>query len=748
MRIAFLNPWTQASENQVYHSQAIAADRVGHELIHCANSSDVESIEPDFVLAVASTQPKLSKFTTYGVIHEPRERFLSSRSYYNNLLSYDGYLTVSETLNKFLKDINFATGKHYLDVGFYYVTPQRQDITSDLQYLISHHALTLTYLGTNWDKRRQSFFRRLSGRDDVQIFGPKQSWSHIESRAYGGVLPFDGNSVQEVYRRHGLGLCFLSRDHLADDIISNRLFEITSVGSIAICCDTPWIRKWFGDSVYYVNQNLADGPLLEQVGMRIEEIYADPATAVEKGRTAKAIFDSTFAAEKLINNAVDYHVEMQAKRRRIVASAKPAPLISVIIRCGSRPIEVLRRAISSIARQTYGRFELLFVRWQDIDLTEFEASVSEPIDRITVIDCFGQSRSATLWQGLSRISGDFFSVLDDDDWLFDTHFESLFLAAQTPLPERFFAFSGAIREHGCAKEVEAGATDTRELFYFGAALGPGLNSIGFMSNSFVASRDLLNPALLEDPKMTTAEDSYLILSLLAQVDPTFSFSATSVHDRSGHDHAFVAGGAERFEDLMTLQVRLSGRYRPAFAAKDAWKAMSDAWRERGSLLSMGTAPELLEKPDRIVVRMMDAAQSNISAELEEVACGYNVDQSGFSGRSAPIEGSIGSAVVQPPDGVPWAFGVALAVTGPRDEKFTNELVLVVDLMVERGEVGLGLLSKDERDFLYRRSFRANKKIWEVHIHVPDVREIGRLVVQNWEDPDGALAKVLGVKFLG
>ena len=87
MRIAFLNPWKNAAENQAFRSLQIAAERVGHELLHCRNSGDIDACAPDFVLASASTQPKLSDCPHYGVIHEPRDRFLENRAYFQNLLS-------------------------------------------------------------------------------------------------------------------------------------------------------------------------------------------------------------------------------------------------------------------------------------------------------------------------------------------------------------------------------------------------------------------------------------------------------------------------------------------------------------------------------------------------------------------------------------------------------------------------------------------------------------------------------------
>ena len=90
MKIAFLNPWRNASENQAFRSLEIAAARIGHELVTCTNSDDLEQASPEFVLAVASIQPKLTRFPTYGVIHEPRDRFLGNKEYFRNLLTYDG----------------------------------------------------------------------------------------------------------------------------------------------------------------------------------------------------------------------------------------------------------------------------------------------------------------------------------------------------------------------------------------------------------------------------------------------------------------------------------------------------------------------------------------------------------------------------------------------------------------------------------------------------------------------------------
>src|SRR5262249_17940414 len=131
-RIGFLNPWREKAENQAFASLRIAARRIGHELIQVTNSDEIVQAGLDFVLATASTQPKTTAVPTFGVIHEPRQRYWESKSYFENLLTYDGYLTISDTLERFLKALCAGAGRSP-HVGFYFNTPQRQVLTCNIE---------------------------------------------------------------------------------------------------------------------------------------------------------------------------------------------------------------------------------------------------------------------------------------------------------------------------------------------------------------------------------------------------------------------------------------------------------------------------------------------------------------------------------------------------------------------------------------------------------------------------------------
>jgi hypothetical protein len=730
MKIGFLNPWRVAAENQAFSSLRIAAERLGHELVHCANSEEVERHAPAFVLASASTQPKLADVPHYGVIHEPRDRFLAHREYFENLLSYDGYLTISETLHRFLADVTFGAGRGQ-PIGYYYNTCQRQEAAADLESLIGRRALRIAYFGTNWDRRREGFFRILSETEGVEICGPAHSWPHVSPGGYGGTVAFDGTAVQERYAANGIGLCMLSDQHLQDDIVSNRIFEITSVGAIALCCEIPWIRKHFGDSVYYFDQRLPDLALRRAILRLRDSIYADPAAAIEKAKRARAIFESNFAAEIMIDNAVKYHATVCSARESALRQAEAAysPFISAIVRCGSRPIEYVERAVRSIASQTFGQFEVILVRHRELDVTRVVEAAFPRIRQFRVVDCPGGNRSASLWRGLQAVSGDYFAILDDDDWWFSGHFERLFHPWPNAPQQRYLAYSGTIVQHREPHPIRGGAQETREVYAFGIQSRECWRAAAaaFASNCFVASSDLLDPELLTDPGMETAEDSYLIVSLMSRAEPRFSFAATSVFDRSLAEQSRFAEHPARHEDELTLQLRLFGAHRPRFFRGDAWTELAELWRKR---------PLPASPPE---------SDTALPGDWEQVGGGYDRGRSGVGRGSRLIDPIAGKALVRCRK-EPWSYGVMLQLNPP--ERACLQYFLVAELAVRKGVIGVGLLNLDADDFIFRASLAAQAATQTVRIPIPNFSRAGRFVIQNWDTRGKSRVELLSLRLLG
>jgi methyltransferase family protein len=117
--------------------------------------------------------------------------------------------------------------------------------------------------------------------------------------------------------------------------------------------------------------------------------------------------------------------------------------------------------------------------------------------------------------------------------------------------------------------------------------------------------------------------------------------------------------------------------------------------------------------------------------LETVSDGYSLERSSFSGASKPIDPHVGAAIIEPPPGIPWAYGAVLDVNTLQEE-IATDLTLAVELFVQAGEVGIGILNASETEFLYRESLPAGQRTRELYIPVYQFRQAGRMVIQNWE----------------
>jgi hypothetical protein len=492
MRIAYLNPWKNAAENQAYFSLAAAARKLGHEVIDCRTATDVEGSSVDFVLSVASSIPKVVDVPSYLVVHEPGKRFLGNSFYLNNLLTYDGYLTVSDSLNRLVRDISVGAGRS-ANIGFYYNTPQISDTVSDIVSLVRGDELRIVYLGTNWDRRLPALFKALDSQGILRVHGPEASWKADNYVSYAGALPFDGVAPQRAYAESGMGLVLLSADHLREDVISNRIFEICSVGALAVCPDTPWIRKWFGDSVLYFDPAAAPSAISEQVLTHHRHCQENPGQARIMAGKARAIFERHFAAERMIENAVAYHAAAQNAKLELLSALGEAPAITVIVRCGGRPVEMVRQAVDSIRRQTFGRFRVIFSKYHQLDLSTI-SNVDAKIQSFTEILTEGGGRAATLNAGLSAIHTEFFAVLDDDDFWLSDHVESLFLAARMGDPNFDVAFAGSVCIDRQGTQIERALIWDRNIYAFGFRDTPRTVSDitgEFSSNCFIARSDTL-----------------------------------------------------------------------------------------------------------------------------------------------------------------------------------------------------------------------------------------------------------------
>jgi hypothetical protein len=733
-RIGYLNPWRDKAENQAFRSLEEAARRVGHTFVHATTSDEILAENLDFVIAVASTQPKLTHVPTFGAIHEPRTRFWEKPEYFDNLMSYDGYLTIADSLCDFLNAFCAGAGKPQ-HVGRYYNTPQRQTgLAADIEGVAARGELGLCYFGTNWDPRTRPLFRLLVQRDWMRVYGPEGSWDYLQGEKYFGSPAFDGYGPQKEYARHGVGLAVLSRGHALDDVISNRLFEIASVGAAAICPDIPWVRKHFGDTVWYFDPNNTSFEIGEQIDAAMAQIAADPKAAAVRAQAARAIFEEHFAGEVMIANAVRYFEEWKERGGKSKPPAE-SPLIDVIVRVGSRPVSTVLRAIRSLEEQTAGRFRVLFVRFRDLDLGEITGAKWSRIEEFRVFDCPGGDRPTTMCFGVGKVEASLFALLDDDDFFLPGHFDGLLQAADGAPEGRVYAYSGVLDVEEMEAGANPGAEERRRLFNLRPPHGDAWTIMGaFAPHGFLASSALIRFLDLSGWTMRTAEDTLLNGVLAANGEPRFSYRATACHVVGSAHASNFKETSTRQEDLFEAFLRqgaLLDRLERNFGkpSMSNWERLS--WQLQKVLES--SSRQRTAKLSRLVLEegvLGTSFHDRDDLEVQAIPITPVTVERFNETRLVPVEGGYNVSIM--PDPIPWAYGASIEVDAAL--LYPGRQWIVAEFARTPEAFGIGVLSRSGDGFQTRTEMPISDVPVEIWMHIHDPADVSRVMVQNWATP--------------
>jgi hypothetical protein len=729
MKIAFLNPWSDAAESHASMFLAIAARRIGIDLITAKDESDLQSCGADFVISVASSVPKVSDYPTYLNVHEPTSRFLQNEFYLRNFMTYDGYLTISDSLRRFVRDVSFGIGRPD-EPGFYFGTAQKSDVHTNLPEIVKNGQLRIAYFGTNWDRRSPRLFELLDPTGILRIHGPKHSWP-TGLASYHGPLPFDGVSPQKTYASCGLGLVLLSAGHLREDVISDRIFQISSVGAVSICPDIPWIRKWFADSVFYFEPFQA----ARQIRARIADIYEhckqNPSVAARMGEAARAVFEKDLCAERLLENAVDYHEANRRKRTSRLKRLGGYPQIAVIVRCGGRATAYVENAVNSVRSQTFGRFKIVFVKYKPVDLSQIISRSSPNIDSFLEMDVPNGNRGQTLFAGLAKLhelGTEYFAVLDDDDFWLSNHVESLFVAAKHTGRDFDVAFSGTIAASTEARQIEKNLWWKWNVYTFGYR-GPisSTNDLvrEFCSNCFIARTSLL-PNELDRPDMETAEDSLIVSLLSRRSKPVFSYEATAFFRRQPGEGSNFDTHPDRQRDLTSVGLRTGFLYGLGWLPQSSIAYVP----EQRSVSNPPNGQENI--PSRVLIDGMVASADESIKETSYFAgrmLYLTNDRIYLLGHSSIEHTSAGKIIRVLPLQLSWEYGVDINLDGLLHQR---DQFLIVEFGNITEPADVGLLGRDDA-VVERVQLPADKNV-EVWLRINAPSEVVRMVVMNAERP--------------
>ena len=260
------------------------------------NLNQVSKKHIKFVLSLHYDSPKTTHHATFHALWNPLN-YMNEPHHINNFKTFDGYLSChSQSIDSFKNSITskpiVGHLNHSLSMPIHDVSKTFDD-------------LTCFYTGINWERLNKShksfrqnvlnLLKKLEPFKIVSIYGPKlfldvNVWEGFMS--YRGEIPFDGISTINEIKKCGACLVLSSISHIQVGIASNRLFEGLAAGVPLICDNNPFIKKWFGDNVFYVDMN--DENCHEQVIECIQFIKTNNDIVIEKLKRCREIFLTNF----------------------------------------------------------------------------------------------------------------------------------------------------------------------------------------------------------------------------------------------------------------------------------------------------------------------------------------------------------------------------------------------------------------------------------------------------------------------
>ncbi len=527
MRIALVNSFPNkpcTAEREFTLRTLLALRHLGWEGREAVTSDDINEYAPDCVLVMHEYTPKLTRFPTIGLLWSPVEFYRNDASRLKNILSWDGYVCGSPDVADYLDDFLFSTRKPAPVADFLFF-PSCQDTPPPGVAARRPEDFALFYAGVHWDGQRHAkLLRRLSRRLPLKLHGPPGAWTHLRKN-YQGQIPFDGVSILDAIRQAGVALCLHKQEHRNSNLPSMRLFEAAAAGAVIIADDLPIVRETFGDALFYVDPSLSPRDMARQIEEHFHHITAHPKHAQDMARQAHAVFHDQLCLERQLTRLSVFLDEVRSVGSFTRAAAIPiagqneASTVEYIMRIGSRSVTFIDRALRSLKNQTYPHIGVVLVQFADVPgLDGLLQTYRDSFASLKVVPSqVTGNRSTQLWDGMRNVTAPYFGNLDDDDELHPNHVAEVMKVLRAT-PDAAFGFSGTIQVqeepgHDYQQPNFAGPDnkeihENRHLIFLELAENY-LTSENFVnSNSWIASREVLDEQVLRDPRLRVAEDVY------------------------------------------------------------------------------------------------------------------------------------------------------------------------------------------------------------------------------------------------
>lgn len=322
--------------------------------------------EPDLIILHSYQDGKLFDIPTFGTVTAPKEWMSLTPRFLQNLLSFDGYLSISDSTLDWLSSFAKANNKTLIPIHAAFSAEKTPFYTPNFANVYP------VYIGTNWEHGRNAKLTEeiIRQRSKIKIFGPKKAWQNLPIEHYGGEIPFDGHSFLNVYNKAGIGLYLNNKQFDDEQIPTSRLFEIPASSALMIAPKNSLAQDIYGDACLYFDSENSIRQIVQEIDDLVSWVKSNKLKAIEMARQANFIFQENLSMEVYLKNIVNNVLGPKLKFSEPIKmnntnltyeqiqinsnyiAPKPHSNTSIIILAISRGIYSLNSVINSLITQS------------------------------------------------------------------------------------------------------------------------------------------------------------------------------------------------------------------------------------------------------------------------------------------------------------------------------------------------------------------------------------------------------------
>ncbi|MNJ12158.1 hypothetical protein D3C77_63410 [compost metagenome] len=370
-------PGIKTAEDECIARLKLAAKAIGVECVEIhadggfvtAPDIKVSKANVDFVIHLHYDTPKRYDAFSFVALWNPL-KFYHEWGYQRcsrNLTTHDDFISCSSSAadDHVARMVRGATTHLPAHFKLYHSTPK----------VVHEPSLgdgKLFYAGINWEaivssrqSRQQEVLKRLDPTGLLKIYGPTifqgvRVWEGYKS--YVREIPFDGFSMINEIAKAGAALVLSSQAHRDSEMMSNRLFETIAAGTLVICDENPFARKYFGDSLLYIDSRSPMEQIYSDITTHLGWIKNHPEEAMAKIKKAQAIFKEHYT---LIGSLKDLYSGLNARKQQLIAQHLGAEGESTHISLNLLMLDystaALKAHVESVRHQDYRNFTATLV---------------------------------------------------------------------------------------------------------------------------------------------------------------------------------------------------------------------------------------------------------------------------------------------------------------------------------------------------------------------------------------------------